>query len=173
MEAEARRQLASEGFEADHVRLERSVELRYGRQVHELRTPFASEAASGPSLAKLASDFEALYERRFGKGSAYREAGIEMTRFRLTARGLLDRDVPVMAPIEGDDPAAAAMGTRRAYSTADEAMIDMPLYDFELLRPGNVVSGPAVVHTPITTLVLQAGQTGTIDPLRNVVVDLA
>jgi N-methylhydantoinase A len=28
-----------------------------------------------------------------------------------------------------------------------------------------------VIHTPITTIVVQAGQRGTIDPYRNVIVD--
>jgi N-methylhydantoinase A len=31
--------------------------------------------------------------------------------------------------------------------------------------------GPAVIHTPITTIVLQAGQTGRMDPLRNIVIE--
>jgi N-methylhydantoinase A len=42
-------------------------------------------------LTNLIDDFESLYERKFGKGSAYREAGIEMTMFRLTASGLMQR----------------------------------------------------------------------------------
>ena len=37
--------------------------------------------------------------------------------------------------------------------------------------PDNVVVGPAVIHTPITTIVLQAGQRGTVDTYRNVVID--
>lgn len=39
MAVEARAQLASEGFDDDHIVFERSINLRYGRQVHELRTP--------------------------------------------------------------------------------------------------------------------------------------
>ncbi|MGQ3030700.1 MAG: hypothetical protein ACT60Q_20390, partial [Ferrovibrionaceae bacterium] len=51
------------------------------------------------------------------------------------------------------------------------AMVESDIYDFERLKPGNVVTGPAVIHTPITTIVLQQGQTGTLDGYRNVIVD--
>ena len=41
----------------------------------------------------------------------------------------------------------------------------------EKLAPGNLVKGPAVIHTPITTIVLQANQTGTMDGYRNIIID--
>jgi N-methylhydantoinase A len=33
------------------------------------------------------------------------------------------------------------------------------------------VAGPAVIHTPITTIVLQEKQRGTLDGYRNVLID--
>ncbi|MGA0608481.1 hydantoinase/oxoprolinase family protein [Phenylobacterium sp. VNQ135] len=174
MAAEGRRQLASEGFTPDRMAFERSIDLRYGRQVNELRTVVSGDGPiDAGALEALAGDFEALYERRFGKGSAYREAGIEMTRFRLTARGLLDRAAgPSPTEVaDGEAAVAAPSGVRRAYSVRDDAMIDMPLFDFEHLTVGAEVRGPAIVHTPITTLVLQAGQVGRLDGRRNIIVD--
>ena len=50
-------------------------------------------------------------------------------------------------------------------------MATADIFDFERLEPGNVVKGPAVIHTPITTIVLQARQTGSIDGYRNIVID--
>ncbi len=50
-------------------------------------------------------------------------------------------------------------------------MADADIYDFSKLAPGNIVSGPAVIHTPITTIVLQDKQRGTMDGYRNVLVD--
>jgi N-methylhydantoinase A len=44
-------------------------------------------------------------------------------------------------------------------------------YDFQRLGPGNVVQGPAVIHTPITTIVIQSRQTGRMDSFRNVIVE--
>lgn len=50
-------------------------------------------------------------------------------------------------------------------------MVRSDIYDFERLQPGHVVVGPAVIHTPITTIVLQARQQGTLDGYRNVIID--
>src|SRR5690606_13737702 len=86
----AARQLASEGFGRDSISMSWSVDFRYRRQVHEVTTPVRVETPlSDEGLKALVADFESLYERKFGRGTAYREAGIEMTMFRLTASGLL------------------------------------------------------------------------------------
>ena len=50
-------------------------------------------------------------------------------------------------------------------------MAEADIYDFEKLAPGNVMRGPAVIHTPITTIVLQDRQTGRMDEYRNVVIE--
>jgi N-methylhydantoinase A len=165
-------QLAKESFSGDKVQLEWSVDLRYARQVHELTTPVkASAPLDAAGMRQLVSDFEALYERKYGEGSAYREAGIEMTQFRLTARGLMQR--PKLEALEpgGVDPAAARTGTRRIFVSAANGMAEGTIYDFEKLRPGNIVAGPAVIHTPITTIVIQAHQVGRLDGYRNVIID--
>jgi N-methylhydantoinase A len=165
-------QLKKEGFSGDKVRLEWSVDLRYARQVHELTTQVkASTPLDKAGIEHLTSDFETLYERKYGKGSAYREAGIEMTQFRLTARGLMERpELAVMAAASAD-PAAALLGKRKMFVSASNGMADGSIYNFEKLVPGNIVSGPAVIHTPITTIVLQAGQVGKVDGYKNVIIE--
>jgi N-methylhydantoinase A len=172
MAEKAVRQLAEEGFAGDRVRLDWSIDLRYSRQVHEVTTPVRGRSPlDEAALAQVVTDFEALYERKYGKGSAYREAGMEMTQFRLTARGLMERPQIEAEATGGPDAAAARIGRRPIFVEAAGAMVESDIYDFERLRPGNVVTGPAVIHTPITTIVLQQGQTGTLDGYRNFIVD--
>jgi len=169
----AKKQLAEEGFTGDNIRLEWSIDLRYSRQVHEVTTPVrAKTPLDQAGVQQLIADFEALYERKYGKGSAYREAGVEMTLFRLTASGLLERPELQAAKMGSADPSKAKVGKRRAFVEAKNAMAEVDIYDFERLAPGNVIAGPAVIHTPITTIVLQAGQKGTVDGYRNVLIDL-
>jgi len=163
--------LLAEGIGPDRQRMEWSVDLRYCRQVHEVTTPVqAAQPVDSAGLARLVDDFEALYERKFGKGSAYREAGIEMTAFRLTARGLMPRpELPVEE--EGPaDPGAALIGRRPTFDLTAGGMVDGHIYDFAHLRPGNEVVGPAVIHTPITTIVLHSGHRARVDRWRNTVV---
>jgi N-methylhydantoinase A len=171
MEARARQQLAAEGISPDRMRMEWSVDLRYSRQVHEVTTQVsASTPLDDAGLARLVDDFEALYERKYGKGSAYREAGIEMTMFRLTARGLMPRPSLPEEPEGPPDPSAAHIGVRRIFDATSGGMIEGQIYDFTRLVPGMEVAGPAVIHTPITTIALHGGQRGRVDRWRNVVV---
>lgn len=165
-------QLQAEGFGKDRIRLERSVDLRYRRQVHEITTPLraGADALEPDDLGRLVDDFEALYERKYGKGSAYREAGIEMTMFRLTVRGLLDSPTLPDVP-EGDaDASAARIGVRNMYADEKTGMSQGTIYDFTRLEPGNMLQGPAVIHTPITTIVVQSGQSARMDRLKNIIV---
>ena len=173
MMARARAQLAAEGFADAAIALDWSVDLRYGRQVHEVTTPVAG---GGPmdddAVGRLSADFEALYERKFGKGSAYRAAGMEMTMFRLTARGVVERPRIERAALDGSDPGAARIDKRDIFVEAEGGFAPADIYDFERLAPGNVVAGPAVIHTPITTIVVQAGQSGRVDAYRNISIEL-
>ena len=168
----AHAQLADEGFSDDRISLEWSVDFRYGRQVHEVTTPVrAATPLDEDGFQSLVEDFEALYERKYGKGSAYRDAGIEMTMFRLAARGLMTRPEIIAEKLCGNDPSAAQIGRRQIYVDARGVMEDANIYDFERLMPGNTVVGPAVIHTPITTIVVQDAQTGCMDEYRNIVIE--
>jgi N-methylhydantoinase A len=94
-----------------------------------------------------------------------------MTLFRLTARGLLDRPKLEAATLSKPDPSRARVGKRMVFVEAHNGMAEADVYDFERLVPGNVIEGPAVIHTPITTIVVQEDQRGTLDGYRNVLID--
>lgn len=171
--ARARAALRAEGFDDQRIALDRSVGLRYSMQVHEVMTPVVNPGAfDAEALARVVRDFEALYERRYGKGSAYRGAGIEMTQFRLTARGLIDKPSFEPLALGGADASAACVGTRDVFLSGPNRFGPARVYDFDRLRPGHAIEGPAVIHTPITTIVVQDGQSALIDAFRNTVIDI-
>ncbi|MEM8551507.1 MAG: hydantoinase/oxoprolinase family protein [Pseudomonadota bacterium] len=171
MEERARAQLRAEGIEGDRAVMEWSVDLRYSRQVHEVTTQVAAKTPlDAAGLARLIDDFEALYERKYGKGSAYPEAGIEMTMFRLTARGVMPRPALPEEDEGPADPSGAQIGERRIFDASEGRFAHGKIYDFNQLKPGNEVAGPAVIHTPITTIALHSGQTGRMDRWKNIVV---
>jgi N-methylhydantoinase A len=173
MAEQARARLAEEGFAEERTAFEWSVELRYRRQVHQIATPLrGSPPFDDRAIQALLAEFEQLYERRYGRGSAFRGAGVELVTFRLRARGLVDAPRPVPEPLGAADPEAAEMRSRIIYDDGVGAMMPGKIYDFQRLRPGHVVRGPAVIHTPITTIVVQSRQTGRVDQFRNVVVEI-
>ncbi|NNM00737.1 MAG: hydantoinase/oxoprolinase family protein, partial [Gammaproteobacteria bacterium] len=91
----ARAVLAGEGFGADRISVECAVGMRYALQVHELIVPVPRDNGAGAiDVARVLEDFERQYEMRYGKGSAYRDAGVEITQLRVTGSGLMPRPVP-------------------------------------------------------------------------------
>ncbi len=170
----ARHQLAAEGFEAERVTLEWIVEMRYRRQVHQVSTPLRGGLPiTAQSLDVLQSDFENLYERRYGPGSSYRAAGIELVAFRLKAHGMMPRPRIEPVPLGGSDPSRAERGRRNIMFIDDIGMRPVTVYDFDRLEPGNVVRGPTVVHSAVTTIVVHNGQIARMDELRNLILEEA
>ena len=74
--------------------------------------------------------------------------------------------------MRGSDASAARIGRRDIFVDARNGFAPADIYDFDQLEPGNVISGPAVIHSPITTIVIQDRQTGRVDGYRNVTIDL-
>ncbi len=165
--------LKEEGFSEEKMRFKWSVGFRYAMQVHEVVTPVhAATPLDEDGAQQLVKDFESLYESRYGKGSAYRDAGIEMTRFRLSAAGKIDRPQVAEQTLAGSSPDAARAGRRRIFVNGHDSLTEAVVFDFEKLLPGNIIDGPAVIHTPITTIVVQDEQQGFMDGHRNIIIDV-
>ncbi|MNT59167.1 Acetophenone carboxylase gamma subunit [compost metagenome] len=88
-------------------------------------------------------------------------------------RGLLDSPTLPDLPEVGPDASEARIGVRNMYADEKTGMSEGTIYDFTRLKPGNTLQGPAVIHTPITTIVVQTGQSARMDRLQNIIVTFA
>ena len=154
------------------MRLHRAVDMRYRRQVHIVTSPFVGDDVSADSLEQTIELFERLYEEKYGPQSAYREAGIELVSFRVRGVGVVSKQEFHVEALGDEDPSDALVERVEAWVDEAGALEEVPGYDFERLRPGNAVRGPAIVWTPITTLVVPPGQTAQLDEHRNLVVSV-
>jgi N-methylhydantoinase A len=164
-------QLRREGFVEDAIRVQRSIDMRYRRQVHILTVPVAGDGPVDERLLEATiSLFERLYEEKYGRESAYREAGIELVSFRVRAAGLVRKPRVATVELAGEDPSGALVERRRAWVEGWGEMAEVCAYDFGRLQPGNVVAGPALIWTPITTVVVGADQRARVDAYRNLLI---
>ena len=175
LRARVLRQMEREGFAPGQIGLARAVDMRYRRQVHIITVPIDEVSAAaatprftGARLVEVSERFETLYRQRYGPESTFRAAGMEMVTFRVRGTGAVPKPTLRATPPGAPDPSAALVERRRAF-VADVGWRDVPAYDFTRLAPGHVVPGPAIVWTPITTVVVQAAQTATVDPYRNLI----
>ena len=165
-------QLRAEGFDDDMIRWQRSIDMRYRRQVHIVTVPLADP--TGPItedvIEQTTAGFESLYREKYGEESAYREAGIELVSFRFRGEGIVRRPQLQVEKIGDESPDRAVVEHVRAWVDKTGAVQELPGYDFGRLGPGNRIPGPAIVWTPITTLVIGSAQTARVDEYKNIVV---
>ncbi len=162
--------LCAAGFEESDILINRSVDMRYRYQVHELNVPFSagSAAVTDNDMESLYALFDELYEKAFGQGSGYREAGKEILTFRLTATGLLKKPDIRGERMQRSDGARALKGLRYAYFEEERKFVSTRVYDFAKMRPGIELDGPAIIETPVTTIVINPQDGAVMDEYFNV-----
>jgi N-methylhydantoinase A len=159
------------GFKDNEMRIVRSLDMRYRYQVHEIGVPFPPGTAEieERNIEELYNRFDELYETTYGKGSGYREAGKEILIFRVTAVGVLKKPKIKSAPTsQSADAESALKATRSVYFEEARAFTPTRIYDFERLPPGTTLSGPAIIETPVTTIVVNPKDRATVDEFHNV-----
>ena len=70
---------------AGELQLERCLDMKFRRQVHHVRIAAPAGELAGSATEALIDDFEKAYEKIYGKGTAYRKAGVEISNFIVTA----------------------------------------------------------------------------------------
>lgn len=168
LEARARHDLQEDGFAPEAIQLSRYVTMRHVRQINEIRVPCPPGPMDDAALEQLYRDFEEVYERAFGKGSSFKEAGTQVITFGVEAKGSIAK--PVLRPEDraSKDAGSALLGKRHTFLHRQPVLAD--IYDYARLHFGNTVNGPAIVETPITTIVIDEDQVAEVDEYRNVIV---
>jgi N-methylhydantoinase A len=154
---------------AGELELERFLDMKFRRQVHNVRIPVPSGELRSQEMDALMVNFEEAYERIYGKGTAYRKAGVEVSNFIVTGTTKTYKPKLKEDEWEGEDPERARVGERQVYF---EEFIQTPVFSMELLRPGNRIAGPAIVESPATTLLLHPRQTARVDRSRNLLLQV-
>jgi N-methylhydantoinase A len=169
LESKGRQQLQEDGVEADQIEIQRFVEVKYRMQIHQLSVPVPLGELDEQGLEQVFEKFEGIYEGFYGKGTAYREAGVEIGLFKINAIGRL---VKPAIPNHNITDTKLQADIRGVYWPRLGEEIDTPVYTGQQLGPGHVIPGPAVVEFPETTIVVQPYATGSVDSAGNFIIDL-
>jgi len=161
----------------DRVRIQRHAEMRYAGQVHELPTPMPSlngtnGADMGAVLAQTAVDFHELHDKLYAFKMAQKP--VEIIAVRQDLVGERSWSLPQAEVVDGADASAAIKSRRRVCFPVGTGFnwVEAPVYDGALLRPGNVLSGPAVIEEVDTTIVIQPGDTARLNGFQVFEIDV-
>lgn len=164
--------LARQGLTFDRIEYTRSIDMRYTSQLAEVSVPVPAGTLDDAAMREAAAGFERRYAELFGEGTGFSAAGIQAITFRVRAAGVLpfSPKLPELGKADGTDPASALRTVRKVCLDARTGFTDTPVYDYRKLRQGHVITGPAVIEVPTTTVVVPPGMAGTVDHLGNLTI---
>jgi N-methylhydantoinase A len=166
LEQEALTRLADDNVvEADRSTT-RAVDMRYRSQTHELIIPVPVELSAPHSLEDLVALFERTYEDTYGKGSGFREAGMEITTFRVAGIGRTFK--PTFRTITPGVPVTRP--SRRVFDVQAHDWFEVQVLDWDSIEPGAVFDGPLVIEHPTTTVYVASAQTVGMDDIGNLLI---
>jgi N-methylhydantoinase A len=156
LESEGRARVAA--WFGGAVETRRAADMRYGEQVFEIAVPLEAVPWETPGLKQRVTDaFHARHESLFTYALDGEE--VVLVNARLAVIGRLP-PMPVPPAAQARAP-AAPFATRRA--RLDGAEADLPVLDFAALADGQVATGPAIVESDTTTVLLLPGDQARMD----------
>ena len=163
--AQASDWLAREGVPMDDREVHIAADLRYQGQAYELPVsiPASLDAANWRDVALR---FHDEHQNRYGFNQPF--ARVEVVTLRVTAVGNLPKLKFQPSQEQGRDASAAVISGGLVYF--DGQFHETTHYDRERLRPGNHLSGPAIIVQDDCTTVLGPGQLLRVDDYGNLIV---
>jgi N-methylhydantoinase A len=141
------------------VRTVRSVDMRYGEQVFEIAVPLDGvDWVAADPLPQIVERFNRRHEELYTYSQPDQET--VLVNARVAVAGLLSA-LP-QEPDLSEAPPTAPRGERRTYL---DDWVTSPVYDFEALAPKQTIAGPAIIESPMTTVLLRPGELATVTPL--------
>jgi N-methylhydantoinase A len=157
MEAEGRELLAVTGIA--EVTVERSVDMRYVGQGHEIAVAYREEG--------LEEAFEKAYRQLYGRPGP--PVAVEILNWRVTVSGPKPE---VRLRIDAAPDAVVEKGKRRAYFPELDGYAEVPVLNRYGLAKGYRFTGPAIVEERESTAVIGPGAECWIDEQWNLIVEL-
>ena len=159
LRGQAQADVIAEGVAPEAISLQPLLDMRYQGQSYELTIPFG---------LNFQAAFHAAHRQTYGYDQPERPA--EIVNLRLRATGQLPQPQLQPAVRQDSDPASARL-TERPVVLAD-GPAQLPLYQGHRLQPGHHIDGPAIIVHPDTTIFIGPTDQLTMDPYRNLVIEV-
>ncbi len=151
MEQEGRARLS--WFDGE-IMIRHTADMRYGEQVFEINVPLDGVARTREAIEDA---FHAAHERLYTY--ALRDQDVVLVNAGVSVIGRLPS-----APVATRDAAASpalAKARRQVFLTR---WIEVPVYDFSALAPDQTLTGPVIIESDTTTVLIRNEETARFDP---------
>jgi N-methylhydantoinase A len=168
MSEEGRKVLESSGLVGANITYQRSADMRYVGQGHEVSVPLPDGPLGSASLARITTVFEDVYRGLYGRKGP--DVPLEVINWRVVASGPRPA-MNIKLTREGARGSDACKGARRAYFPECGGYLDTAVYDRYALQPDASFAGPAIVEERESTLIIGGHGYARVDDKLNVVVE--
>lgn len=146
--------ILSQGINQDDVNIQLFVDARYQGQSYELTIPFDQ---------CWAASFHQAHQNTYGYSSP--ETKIELVNLRVKAIGHTLHPHPKTHNRRSNNTRNAFISNRRVIY--NNQIHSVPCYQHEMLEPGNVIQGPAMIVRPDTTVLIDEQDSIRVDSYNN------
>ena len=149
-------------------RIEFSVEARYAQQIWEVKLPLSRDHfANSADVLAVMTEFHKLHQQIFAFED--KDSEIEFVNWRARAsHDLRSDELGKMVP-----PPTASKEPRERLAWFNDEPHNVKVYDFHDLPIHESHQGPAVIETPLTSIVVPPGATFLHDPQVGIFVDVS
>ena len=140
------------------------MDLRYVGQEFWLQIPVSPEEIAAGDVAAINARFNEVHDRRFGHASE--DEPLELVNVRLTVLGARPK---IAFPKVGQGQ-ASQVGSREIYLDDPRRPSVCPVYQRDLIAPGQIIKGPCVIEEYASTTVLFAGDSLTVAPTGEMII---
>jgi len=133
------------------INVERWASMRYAGQAFDIAVPLSGGVLDTDDLTAVYADFHSEHTRLYGHADP--TADINIVELRVRIRGELPTlDSSIQESSE--TTAAPEPRTRRTIRVGGKDHPDAGIYDWESLRAGQTIMGPALIERPETTVLV-------------------
>ena len=157
LESLGREKLRDQGVPESDVEVRRSADMRYLDQIYEVNIPVPDpEQEDSFLLDQLAANFHRRYQELFSYRQQDQE--VRLVTLRVEVVGRLPR--VALPELKSSQTGAAAAKTRRVYLGGWR---EVPVYAIDELSPDVKVSGPALLESNFTTILVEPGDSAKLN----------
>src|SRR6266850_3442991 len=151
MAEEGRKVLESSGLSAREITYQRTADMRYVGQGHEVSVALPDGGLSATHLQPISGAFDETYRNLYGRKGP--DVPLEVINWRVVASGPRP-EMNFKLPRDSSSRSDMRKGSRRAYFPEREDYVDTAVYDRYALKPGVQFAGPAIVEERESTLII-------------------